>query len=98
MAPNTILVLGAGPGIGYSVAREFKSQGYQVAIGSRSPDVNKAKEEGFLALSVELGNLKSVEAAFAQVNEKFGPPNVVVYNGDLSKPCMVLSHQTSVLR
>lgn len=80
MALNTIVVLGAGQGIGYSVARKFKAEGYQVAVGSRNPDNNKAKEEGFLALTVDLSDVKSVEAAFALVHEKFGIPNVVVYN------------------
>jgi NAD(P)-dependent dehydrogenase (short-subunit alcohol dehydrogenase family) len=81
MAPKTIIVLGAGPGIGYSVAKKFKAEGYEVAVGSRKPDADKAKAEGFLPITVDLTDLQSVEAAFALVNEKFGAPNVVVYNG-----------------
>jgi len=80
MAPKTIIVLGAGPGIGYSVAKKFKAEGYQVAVGSRQPDSNKATAEGFLPFTVDLTDVQSVEAAFALVNEKYGAPNVVVYN------------------
>jgi len=80
MAPKTIIVLGSGPGIGYSVAKKFKAEGYQVAVGSRKPDAEKANAEGFLSITVDTTDLKSVVAAFALVNEKFGAPNVVVYN------------------
>lgn len=81
MAQNTILILGAGPRAGWSVARKFKAEGYQVAVGSRNPDVNKATEENILTVTVDLTKTESVEDAFAQVKESFGIPNVVVYNG-----------------
>jgi len=47
MAPKTILILGAGPRIGYSVADKFKAEGYQVAVASRTPDAKKLKKKGF---------------------------------------------------
>jgi NAD(P)-dependent dehydrogenase (short-subunit alcohol dehydrogenase family) len=84
MAPNTILVLGAGPRVGFAVARKFKAEGYQVAVGSRNPDINKAKQEGFLPISADLTDLESVTAAFVEVKGRLGTPNVVVYNGTCS--------------
>jgi len=87
MSPNTILILGAGPRIGWSVAQRFKTEGYNVAIGSRSPDVGSATKAGFLPITVDLMNIQSVEAAFARVTKELGAPNVVVYNGDTPSLC-----------
>lgn len=86
MAPNTILILGAGPRVGYSVARKFKAENYNIAVGSRNPDIKKAQDEGFHPLTVDVGDAQSVEAAFEEVQEKLGVPNVVVYNGNFFKP------------
>ncbi|PVH75405.1 epimerase/hydratase [Cadophora sp. DSE1049] len=80
MAQNTILILGAGPRAGWSVARKFKAEGYQVAVGSRNPDVKKATEENILTVTVDLTKTESVEDAFAHVKKSLGIPNVVVYN------------------
>jgi len=80
MAPNTVLILGAGPRVGYSVGRKFKAEGYQVAVASRSPDSKAAEKEGFFPVTVDLVDNASIEAAFKQVTQKLGTPNVVVYN------------------
>lgn len=82
MAPNTILILGAGPRVGWSVAQKFQAEGYQVAIASRKPDISKATETGFLPITADLASVQSVEAAFVQVAKELGIPNVIVYNGD----------------
>lgn len=81
MSPKTILVLGAGPRVGYSVAQKFKVEGYNVAVGSRKPDTEAATKAGFLPITVDLTNIQSVEEAFVQVTKEFGPLNVIVYNG-----------------
>ena len=82
MPPNTILILGAGPRVGWSVAQKFKAEGYKVAIGSRNPDITAATNAGFLPITVDLTNIQSVEAAFTLVTKSLGIPNVVVYNGE----------------
>ena len=84
MSPRTILVLGAGPRVGYSVAKKFKAEGYNVAIGSRNPDVEAATKSGFLPITVDLVSIQSVEETFVQVAKTYGPPNIVVYNGKIS--------------
>jgi NAD(P)-dependent dehydrogenase (short-subunit alcohol dehydrogenase family) len=92
MSPNTILVLGAGPRVGWSVAQKFKAEGYQVAVASRKPDVKAATKAGFLPITVDLSSIPSVEAAFFQVTKELGVPNVVVYNGASSPSLMSSRH------
>jgi len=80
MSPKTILILGAGPRVGYSVAKKFKAEGYQVAVGSRKPDTEAATKAGFFPITVDLTITQSVEEAFATVTKELGVPNIVVYN------------------
>ncbi|KAJ5248773.1 hypothetical protein N7468_000224 [Penicillium chermesinum] len=74
-----IFILGAGPNIGQSVANEFASKGYRVALAAR-----KLKEEDSTAqelhLPIDLSKPSAIAAAFAKVKEQLGAPSVVVYN------------------
>lgn len=81
MAANPVaLILGAGPGIGASVAKKFASVGYNVAIVSRSGSGGKTAE-GFLSLMADFSKSDSIPAIFDQVRTEFqAPPSVVVYN------------------
>lgn len=80
---KVLFVLGAGPRIGRSVAKKFKSEGYKVAVGSRRPNVEQAKSDGFLAVSVDVTKPEAVQTAFAKVKQELGTPTVVVYNGEV---------------
>lgn len=83
MPASTLLVafiIGFGPNIGASVASLLKEHGYAVAVGSRNPDVDKVKKEGYFPVKVEATQQASISVAFAAVNAELGPPNVVVYN------------------
>lgn len=74
------LILGAGPGIGSSVAAAFANKGYQVAIASRKGTGSKTSE-GYLSLPADFANPDSVPAVFNAVKSTFNAaPNVVIYN------------------
>lgn len=90
MSPNIILVLGGGPRIGWTVAQKFKTEGYNVAIGSRKPDAEAASKAGFLPITVDLTNTQSVEAAFTTVTKELGIPNIVIYNGQETQSLLPL--------
>ncbi|KAF7421103.1 hypothetical protein PC9H_011623 [Pleurotus ostreatus] len=78
--PLVAFIIGFGPNIGGSVASLLKEQGYTVAVGSRKPDVDKVKKEGYFPVQVDATQQASISAAFAAVNAELGPPSVVVYN------------------
>ncbi|QDS75967.1 hypothetical protein FKW77_003759 [Venturia effusa] len=82
MSPPVIFILGAGPGIGSSVANAFASKGYEVALAARSFD-NSIDDKGYLLLKLDLANTEDIEGAFEKVADTFGIPSVVVYNGAL---------------
>jgi NAD(P)-dependent dehydrogenase (short-subunit alcohol dehydrogenase family) len=83
MSSPVILILGAGPKIGQSVAGAFAAKGYKVAVAARSIE-NGIGDNGYLGIKLDLSVPANVESAFTTVTEKLGIPSVVVYNGKYS--------------
>lgn len=80
MSTSVLLVLGAGPKIGLSVANAFAAKGYKVALAARSMQ-DGVGDDGYLRLQLDLSNMGEIHKAFTKVKEEFGVPSVVVYNG-----------------
>jgi NAD(P)-dependent dehydrogenase (short-subunit alcohol dehydrogenase family) len=80
MSTPVLLVLGAGPKIGLSVAKAFADKGYKVALAARSLQDGVGEDE-YLHLKIDLANTEEIQKVFTKVKEKLGVPAVVVYNG-----------------
>lgn len=79
-ARPVILILGAGPRVGASVAERFASRGYHVALASRSGTDTKAAN-GFLSLKADFTKPESIPALFEAVKAEFSTsPSVIIYN------------------
>ena len=77
---------GGNRGIGRAIAEAFATAGDQVAITHRSGD----PPEGFLAVKCDVTDSASVDAAFAEVEEKQGPVEVLVANAGITQDTLVL--------
>lgn len=75
-----ILILGAGPRIGTSVAKAFAAKGYKVALASRkASEANNTANE--VHIQSDFADPCTVANTFSQVKASLGIPSVVVYNG-----------------
>ena len=81
------VVLGVGPALGASVARRFAREGFAVALMARrreevAPVADAIGKAGGRALAVtaDATQVDSVGAAFQEVRDQLGPPEVFVYN------------------
>ena len=84
------IVIGAGPGIGASVARRLAREGLPVAVFARSPATVEdalASLAGSgtetLGLTADVTDEPALRAALDQVHDRFGVPEVLVYNAAL---------------
>ncbi len=79
---KTALIVGAGPGIGASVARSFAGAGLKVGLAAR--DAGKlgslAAEIGAETFAVDASDPAAVARLFEEVDARLGEPDVVVYN------------------
>lgn len=94
------VVAGVGPGVGAAVARRFAREGFAVALMARRADVLKRIEAGIAgdggtarSVPVDLSDVAALDAAFADVAERMGPPEVLVYNAArwVEAPAMALA-------
>jgi NAD(P)-dependent dehydrogenase (short-subunit alcohol dehydrogenase family) len=84
MSSPIILILGAGANIGAHVARKFSQEGFKVASVARN--VHKdAADVSHLTIKADFNDPASIKGVFDEVNNKFGIPNVVVYNAAAAK-------------
>ncbi len=92
--PNKIaLVTGAGSGVGRSAALALAEAGWSVAlVGRRSDALEETASFGsadrFLALPCDVSQPDAVEAAFAQVKERWGRLDLLFNNAGMGAPAL----------
>ena len=80
------LVTGGNRGIGLAIAQSLSKAGHRVVITYRSGDAPSQ----FLAVKMDVTSSESVETAFAEIEEKWGTPEVIVANAGITKDGLVL--------
>ncbi len=85
---RTILITGAGAGIGRATARLFIAKGWRVALLGRNDAalVETAESDEALILPADVGDPAAVEAAFARVEDRWGRLDVLFNNAGISLP------------
>jgi len=86
--PPTILITGAGAGIGRATARAFIGAGWRVALLGRSDAalVETAESDEAMILPADVGDPAAVDAAFARIEERWGRLDVLFNNAGISLP------------
>ncbi len=83
---RTVLVTGGNRGIGFAIAEEFLSLGHRVAVTARSGE----GPAGALTVRADVTDGASLDAAFAEIEEKLGPIEVVVANAGMTRDTLLL--------
>ena len=79
---RTVLVTGGNRGIGRAIAEAFVAAGDNVVITSRSGGEGP---EGAHTVAADVTDSASVDAAYKEVEAKFGPVEVLVANAGITK-------------
>jgi NAD(P)-dependent dehydrogenase (short-subunit alcohol dehydrogenase family) len=81
-AYKTVLIVGAGHGLSASLARLLTQSQLSVALAARSPEKLRGlcAETGASAFACDAQDQVQVGRLFEAVEEKFGPPEVIIYN------------------
>jgi NAD(P)-dependent dehydrogenase (short-subunit alcohol dehydrogenase family) len=86
---KTILVTGAGSGIGRATARAFLAQGWRVGLLGRRRDrleETAADDANALILTADVGEPAQVDAAFRQIEASWGRLDVLFNNAGQAAP------------
>ncbi len=104
---RSVLITGCSSGIGYCVAKELSTRGYQVIASARSPaDVDRLNAEGLYCIELDLARPDSIITAVQQTleytrgtlyalfnNGAYGQPGAVE---DLSREAIRAQFETNV--
>jgi len=78
------LIIGAGPGIGYSVARKWSSNGHQVVVVRRSEIAQDVLDRdispGVVAVQADVTDQDRMKVAVDEVEAKYGRIQTLIYN------------------
>jgi 3-oxoacyl-[acyl-carrier protein] reductase len=86
MSVRTVLITGGNRGIGFSIAEEFVAAGHRVAVTARSGE----GPQGALTVTADVTDGESLDRAFAEVEEKLGPVEVLVANAGITRDTLVM--------
>lgn len=84
--PRTVVVTGGNRGIGYAIAERMLAEGHRVAVTVRSGE----GPQGALTVTADMGSADSIDAAFTQIEEAYGPVEVIVANAGITKDTLLL--------
>jgi short-subunit dehydrogenase len=93
MDKGTVIVVGAGPGLGLAIANAFAERGYPIALIARNKErlaklteqlTNIAPKVGMY--SADAGDPDELKVALQQAVNELGEPEVVVYNAAVLAP------------
>ncbi|MCC3415079.1 MULTISPECIES: SDR family NAD(P)-dependent oxidoreductase [unclassified Microcoleus] len=97
-------LVGVGPGLGLALARRFGLEGYQMALLARRPEAlteytKILSDAGIVStgFEVDAADSASISAAFTEVQQQIGHPDVLIYNAALLKLDSVMSLTTKDL-
>ena len=82
---NTILITGAGSGIGMGFAGAFAQHDNNVIVAVRSPEkAENAARKGLAVEEADVSDLDSIQALAARMSQKYPSLNVVMNNAGIS--------------
>jgi 3-oxoacyl-[acyl-carrier protein] reductase len=85
-AGRVVLVTGGNRGIGLAIAQSFAAAGDRVAITYRAEPVDR-----FLSVRCDVTSTAEVDTAFAEVEDRLGPVEVLVSNAGVNADQLLLS-------
>jgi NAD(P)-dependent dehydrogenase (short-subunit alcohol dehydrogenase family) len=85
---HTALIVGAGPGISSSLARQLRAAGVTVGMAARNVEklAPLAADIGVRTFAVDASNPAAVQQLFADFDKHLGEPDVVIYNASARAP------------
>ena len=86
MSQPIALITGGNRGIGLAIAEELKASGVQAIVTYRSGN----PPEGLTGVKMDVTSSESVDAAFAEIEVKYGIPEIIVANAGITRDTLVM--------
>ena len=105
MSKKTIVVVGAGQGLGNHVAERFAKEDFRVVLVARRSEALAEYQKNFEAkgyetstIACDVADAESIKNTFGKIHEEVGTPDVLVYNVGITTPDAQPLDESEVLR
>ncbi len=103
-AEKTVLITGAGSGIGRAAAELFAAEGARVAIADINTEHAEEAAEAIrqtggeaTPIAIDVGDRAKIDAAVAEVNQAYGPIQILVNNAGVAHPSTLMMNADAAL-
>ncbi len=93
MSKKTIVVVGAGQGLGNHIAERFAKEDFRVVLVARRREALDEYQKEFTekgcearVIACDVTDAENVKSAFATIQAEMGAPDVLVYNVGITTP------------
>ena len=83
MKKKKVLITGDSMGICLALAKRMLSGGYLVIGTCRSGHIEHVKHENFLAISLDVANVKSIKKAYQEISYRFDQIDIIINNAGI---------------
>ena len=87
---KTAVIIGAGSGLGYALAKKFRNEGFKVVLAARNEqslkDMAHHLGENVFYRTADASDTAYLKKAIEGIKEEYGAPEIVIYNVGITTP------------
>ena len=87
---KTAVIIGAGSGLGFGLAKKFRNEGFSVILVARNEQSLKEMTEqlgkGVFYKVADVSDTENLRKAIDEIKKEYGTPDVVIYNVGITTP------------
>ena len=87
---KTAVVMGAGSGLGFGLAKKFKKEGFNIVLMARNESSLKEMAEklgeNVFYKTADASNSENLRKAIEEIKNEYGTPDAVIYNVGITTP------------
>ena len=87
---KTAVIIGAGSGLGFGLAKKFKKEGFKVVLVARNEhslkEMTEKLGENVFYKTADASNNEKLKKAIEEIKNEYGTPDAVIYNVGITAP------------
>ena len=87
---KTAVIIGAGSGLGFGLAKKFKKEGFNIVLVARKErslkEMAEQLGENVFYKTADASNSENLKKAIEEIKNEYGTPDAVIYNVGITAP------------